>query len=210
MALPNSLRISTTPYELEFIACEEEIEIIPQFSMERIRLLSGVYGPFRPPGRARIPLWLAVHLKSRRKCHIVPPTWLSVDILQQKLNEETSNEHFSELPFRYVEISKVLLDAASDDLDVPDKIRSLLKDIREARQAKSRDGLRELDHIHTRMQNICSMEINEIRPFFSMAMNVFTKLTPSKQEEEEEPFDMPVHTGTDTFSAMDESMDTDW
>jgi hypothetical protein len=35
---------------------------------------------------------------------------------------------------------------ASDDLENPDKIRTLLKDLREARQAKSRDGLKTLDH----------------------------------------------------------------
>lgn len=38
------------------------------------------------------------------------------------------------------------LDSASDDLENPDKIRTLLKDIREARQAKSRDGIAKLDH----------------------------------------------------------------
>ena len=36
--------------------------------------------------------------------------------------------------------------SASDDLENPDKIRTLLKDIREARQAKSRDGIAKLDH----------------------------------------------------------------
>lgn len=66
-----------------------------------------------------------------------------------------------------MEISKVLLDMcvlwqfsapvsilrqlflasrASDDLEHPDKLRSLLKDLREARQAKSREGLKQLDH----------------------------------------------------------------
>ena len=35
---------------------------------------------------------------------------------------------------------------APDDLHNPDKIRSLLKDLREARQAKSRDGLGQIDH----------------------------------------------------------------
>lgn len=37
-------------------------------------------------------------------------------------------------------------DSASDDLENPDKIRTLLKDIREARQAKSREGITKLDH----------------------------------------------------------------
>ena len=36
--------------------------------------------------------------------------------------------------------------SASDDLENPDQIRSLLKDLREARQAKSREGLRHIDH----------------------------------------------------------------
>lgn len=79
------------------------------------------------------------------------------------MNEETNQAKFSDLPFRFAEIAKVLLDvyvsrlmmatptlmttsSAADDLQHPDKLRSLLKDLREARQAKSRDGLRELDH----------------------------------------------------------------
>ena len=40
-----------------------------------------------------------------------------------------------------------MLYSASDDFQNPEKIRSLLKDIREARQAKSREGLVKLDHI---------------------------------------------------------------
>jgi GINS complex subunit 2 len=79
------------------------------------------------------------------------------------LTRETSNPGFSQLPFRFAEISKVILDmlvgtllgyeddtetvdSASDDLENPDKIRTLLKDIREARQAKSREGITKLDH----------------------------------------------------------------
>jgi len=85
--------------------------------------------------------------------------------------------------------------SASDDLENPDKLRSVLKDLREARQAKSRDGLKTLDHselsvscfitykincinlyhIH-QLPNLCSMEINEIRPFFVQSMSILTQL----------------------------------
>ena len=41
---------------------------------------------------------------------------------------------------------KLTSDSASDDLENPDRIRTLLKDIREARQAKSREGITKLDH----------------------------------------------------------------
>ncbi|KAG8879921.1 DNA replication protein psf2 [Tulasnella sp. 332] len=156
MALPPALQSSTTPYELEFMAMEDVLEIVPLFSMDRIRLLTGVFGPFRPPAKAKIPM-------------------------------------------------------ASDDLDSPEKIRSLLKDIREARQAKSREGLRMLDHVHLRMRNICAMEINEIRPFFIKSMGILTKLTPVAQAElgADDTFET-MTTAQQSFSNMDDSMDSEW
>ena len=84
------------------------------------------------------------------------------DFLQDRLTRETTQPEFSELPFRFAEIAKVLLDVyvnrpsggrspdtdsrASDDITNPEKVRSLLQDIREARQAKSREGVSKLDH----------------------------------------------------------------
>jgi hypothetical protein len=49
----------------------------------------------------------------------------------------------SSLPPTFDEMASI---SASDDVQNPDKIRSLLKDLREARQAKSRDGLEKLNH----------------------------------------------------------------
>ncbi|KAK0190808.1 hypothetical protein F5146DRAFT_1045851 [Armillaria mellea] len=177
MSLPQSLRTSVTPPELELIACQQLVEIIPLISMEKTAFISGAYGPLRPPHKAQIPLWMALNLKSKKKCHIVAPDWLSVEYLQDSLTEETTKKEFSSLPFRFAEIAKVLLDVASDDLQNPDRLRSLLKDIREARQAKSREGLRQLDHSDLLLTRLCSMEINEIRPFFIKSMGVLTQLT---------------------------------
>ena len=42
---------------------------------------------------------------------------------------------------------------APDDIQNSDKIRSLLKDIREARQAKSREGLQKIDHSDLSVRN---------------------------------------------------------
>ncbi|KDR83972.1 hypothetical protein GALMADRAFT_219801 [Galerina marginata CBS 339.88] len=176
MALPQSLRASVTPPELELVASQQLIEIVPLISMEKTAFISGAYGPLRPPNKAKIPLWMAVNLKLKKKCHIIAPVWLNVDFLQERLTLETSEPTFSSLPFRFAEISKVILDVASDDLENPDKIRSLLKDLREARQAKSRDGLKTLDHSELSLPNLCSMEINEIRPYFVQSMSILTQL----------------------------------
>jgi len=183
MALPPSLRNSITPPELELTASEELVEIIPLISMERTAFISGAYGPLRPPNKAKIPLWMAINLKMKKKCHIVPPDWLSVDFLQERLAQETSRPEFSQFPFRFTEIAKLLVDVAPDDIQNSDKIRSLLKDIREARQAKSREGLQKIDHSALSLPNLCSMEINEIRPFFVRAMGVLTQVTRDPVEE---------------------------
>ncbi|KAG2156263.1 hypothetical protein DEU56DRAFT_937012 [Suillus clintonianus] len=178
MALPQSLRTSVTPLELELIASEHLVEIVPLITMEKTAFISGAYGPLRPPAKCRIPLWMATNLKLKKKCHIVPPEWLSVGLyfLHERLTRETSRPEFSKLPFRFAEIAKVILDVASDDVPNADKIKSLLKDLREARQAKSRDGLQKLDHSELSLPNLCSMEINEIRPFFIQAMGILTQL----------------------------------
>ncbi|KAH9948401.1 Psf2-domain-containing protein [Amylocystis lapponica] len=188
MALPASLRTSVTPAELELIASEQLVEIIPLVAMERTAFISGAYGPLRPPTKCKVPIWMATNLKLKKKCHIVPPDWLNVDFLQERLIHETSQPGFSEMPFRFTEIAKVLLDVASDDFPNSDRLRSLLKDIREARQAKSREGLSKLDHSELSLPNLCSMEINEIRPFFVRAMGVLTQLVrePEPQQDQVE------------------------
>ncbi|KAI0692663.1 hypothetical protein BC835DRAFT_1356407 [Cytidiella melzeri] len=176
MSLPAALRTSVTPPELELIASEHLVEIVPLVAMERTAFISGAYGPLRPPHQCKVPIWMATNLKLKKKCHIVPPDWLNTEYLQDRLYHETSKVDFSEMPFRFAEIAKVLLDVASDDFHNPDKIQSLLKDIREARQAKSREGLSRLDHSELGLTNLCAMEINEIRPFFVRAMGVLTQL----------------------------------
>ena len=42
---------------MEYVASSETIvDILPLISLDRVRLLSGTYGPFEPPARAQVPL----------------------------------------------------------------------------------------------------------------------------------------------------------
>ncbi|KAI0082362.1 DNA replication complex GINS protein PSF2 [Panus rudis PR-1116 ss-1] len=184
MALPPNLKFSVTPPELELIASEQLVEIIPLVAMERTAFISGAFGPLRPPQKCKMPIWMAVNLKLKKKCHIIPPDWLNVEFLQDHLVQETTQPEFSAMPFRYAEIAKVLLDVASDDFQYTERLRSLLKDIREARQAKSREGLSKLDHSELSLPNLSSMEINEIRPYFIKAMGILTQLTRQSDEQQ--------------------------
>lgn len=47
--------------------------------------------------------------------------------------------------------------SAPDDIPNSDRIRSLLKDIREARQAKSREGLTKIDHSELSVRSLHSL-----------------------------------------------------
>lgn len=128
MSLSAQLISSLTPAEVEFIACSHEtIEIVPHFNMDRIRLISGVYGPFQPPRKVSVPLWLAINLKVKSKCNITPPEWLSAEYIKQKVDEELGQEQFTQLPFRYLEIAKVLLDVYVDARSSNDKDRNCQK-----------------------------------------------------------------------------------
>lgn len=35
-------------------------------------------GPFNPGLPVEVPLWLAINLKQRQKCRVIPPEWMDV------------------------------------------------------------------------------------------------------------------------------------
>ncbi|KOS15188.1 dna replication complex gins protein psf2 [Malassezia pachydermatis] len=188
MALPPPTRYGILPTEMEYVAGTETlVDILPLISLDRVRLLSGTYGPFQPPTHAQVPLWLAVSLRKKRKCVIIPPAWLSVDALTEFLRQETTQLAFAPLPLHYVAISKMLLEHAAEDIPASSRIRALLKDLRETRQSKVLAGLEMLNPAHLEMTNISSMEICEVRPFFQTALNQLHAIQGTDTTKEEPP-----------------------
>ena len=57
-----------TPGENEHFAEMELIEIQPNFRGDRLTMISGSFGPFKPAKPINVPVWLAIYLKSRQKC----------------------------------------------------------------------------------------------------------------------------------------------
>lgn len=96
--------------------------------------------------------------------------------MQDRLKDETSNGQYADLPFRYLEISKAIIDLAGEDLDNAALIRSLLMDIRQARQTKSREGVVKMNDAGMAMTGISQLEINELRPFFVQSFGVMRRL----------------------------------
>ncbi|KAJ1931891.1 DNA replication protein psf2 [Linderina pennispora] len=190
--------------ELEYLAQSEPITIVPLYRMERVELVSGPIGPFRPPQKTSVPLWLAVQLKRSSRCRIVAPNWLSADHLQKLVRkEEQPYSRFTKLPMHYLEIAHILLTCAEDDLIEPQNIRRLLQDLREVRQGKVRQGLALLNPLQLQMDNLSMAEINEIRPVFRHSFDMLRQLETLEREatarqHESQPME---DAGDDPFSS---------
>lgn len=173
------------------MAESEIITIIPRQQLEQLDLIAGQIPRMRPPQRSQVPIWLALLLKRQKRAIIVPPAWLNTDDLETRLEEEKKTDSqgltsgFSKLPFQWIEISDLLLDVAYDDIPDADLVRRLLRDLRETRQAKAREGLEVLEDKMLQMDNIGLTEVNEIRALFSGSMDVLRRLQETKVEEED-------------------------
>ncbi|CAM9393999.1 unnamed protein product [Ectocarpus sp. 13 AM-2016] len=163
-----------TAAELEFIAEDALIEIVPKFKHGPLHLIQGDFGPFVPQARAKVPLWLAITLKKRQKCQIACPSFMSVGYLEQVLRREREDAAvFTPLPHHYLEIASLLLNTASDDIEEPDRVRTLLEDVENVRRAKMYEGMgsaaQEVQQA-VKVNDLGAMELLPVRSFFAEAL----------------------------------------
>eukprot|EP00668_Euglena_longa_P011785 GGOE01014202.1.p1 GENE.GGOE01014202.1~~GGOE01014202.1.p1 ORF type:complete len:257 (+),score=81.43 GGOE01014202.1:50-820(+) len=168
-------------YHSEFLAGSQLVKINPKFELQQpLQFISGTFGPFKPSREAVVPLWLALDLKKRGMCEIYPPDWLQTAQLQKFLDMEKDNHNdFVPLPYHFLEIGKMLVDANPDYLrgneELCDEIRALLRDIDTHREEKVRQGLRTLQSYVSgiKLANLTSIEVHSVRPILA---SLFDKL----------------------------------
>ncbi|KAM5137898.1 DNA replication complex GINS protein PSF2 [Mantella aurantiaca] len=177
--------------EVEFLAEKEMVTVIPNFSLDKVYLIGGDLGPFNPGLPVQVPLWMAINLKQRQKCRIVPPEWMDVEKLEQIRDTERREETFTPMPNpHYMELTKLLLNHASDNIPKADEIRTLVKDTWDTRIAKLRlsaDSFVREQEAHAKLDNLTLMEINTISTFFTKSLNHMYKLRSSLQTPEDGP-----------------------
>jgi GINS complex subunit 2 len=108
-------------------------------------------------------------------------------------------EAFSpQLPWRWLETAEILLSSAADD--IPDAgiggerdLRVLLRGLREVRQTKAREGLKQLESTYLQMNGLGLLEITELRGFAGNVVDGLRRLGATREEsrraEEEEGAD---------------------
>ncbi|XP_069758231.1 DNA replication complex GINS protein PSF2 [Narcine bancroftii] len=173
------------PLEVEFLAEKQLVTVIPNFSLDKIYLITGDLGPFNPGLPVDVPLWLAINLKQRQKCRIIAPDWMDVDKLEQIKERERKEETFTPMASpHYMELTKLLLNHASDNIPKADEIRTLIKDTWDTRIAKLRlsvDNFVKQQEAHAKLDNLTLMEINTIGTFLTKSLNEMHKLCTNLQ-----------------------------
>ena len=71
--------------EGEFVSQNQIISVIPKFKFEKIHLISGDFGPFKPQKPVEVPVWLALELKKKAMCDIQTPNWLDEEIYRPSM-----------------------------------------------------------------------------------------------------------------------------
>lgn len=163
------------PMEVEFLAEKQLITIVPNFSENKLCLISGEFGPFNPSMHTQVPLWLAINLRQRHKCRIEPPQWLNVDTLTEKKREEQESPVFTKMPSpHYMEVAMLVLNNAGEDVPRSDEVRALVKDIWDLRIAKLRKSVNLMvlqQEVYAKLDNLTVMEINTVRSFLTKTLD---------------------------------------
>ncbi len=186
MATSGTLLKSLTSAEHEFLAEESPIVIIPSEDHQAFRFISGTFGPFSSGMPCMVPVWLAITLRKKGKCTIKIPGWMTVPSLTETLAQERSSNVLSAMPFHYMEVSQLLLNYAREDIESPDQVGALLKDLENIRMDRIRMGIASVAEsiqrseavVFADLENVGSLEIFTIKRFFLNAMDSFFKLCP--------------------------------
>ncbi|KAH7094652.1 GINS complex subunit Psf2 [Paraphoma chrysanthemicola] len=100
------------------------------------------------------------------------------------LSNNTSDAAPDALPYHWLEIGEMLLEAASDDFEEPDSVRKLLRGLREVRMAKLRSSVEKLDASGgVKMNGIGGMEVGEGRAFVTGVIDGLRKITASREQQ---------------------------
>jgi len=99
----------------------------------------------------------------------------------------TATAASTNLPYHFLELGQTLLTAASDDIPDAEKVRQLLRDLREVRMAKVRAAVERLDGgAGINMSGIGALELGEGREFLGKVVDGLRKIGASREREERE------------------------
>ncbi|KAI9841951.1 MAG: DNA replication protein psf2 [Sclerophora amabilis] len=99
------------------------------------------------------------------------------------LPSSTADAPADALPYHWLELGEILLDAAPDDLVEPNAVRRLMRDLREVRMAKMRAGVSILDGGGVvSLKGVGGMEVGEGRAFIGGVVDGLRRISASREQ----------------------------
>ncbi|CCU77016.1 unnamed protein product [Blumeria hordei] len=119
------------------------------------------------------------------------------------LPSSTADASAEHLPYHWLELGEILLEACSDDIPDSEAVRGLLRDLREVRMAKMRRSINELDSGGVNsLRGVGAMEVAQGRAFITGVMDGLRKMGQSRElarrEREEEEGEAALGSESDT------------
>jgi len=112
------------------------------------------------------------------------------------------------LPYHWLELGELLLEAAPDDFQEPDQVRRLMRDLREVRMAKLRAGVSVLDAGGgVQMNGVGGMEVAEGRAFIGGVIDGLRKIGASREQARRERDQEERENGYTGTADDDDEMD---
>jgi GINS complex subunit 2 len=169
--------------EIEFLAQDDLVEIIPMFKCDEMNLVQGSFGPFEVNVPIEIPLWVALTLRKRGKCKLVQPNWLTAEHLQNLITKEkeSGQEDLSEVPYHFFVHSLMLLAVSNQngsDFQKSDTIRLGIEDLLHYRDQKIQRGLLKLEEPQKALEllNHTVVEVVKYREIITKCLNILDKM----------------------------------
>jgi hypothetical protein len=174
-----------TAEEMDFIAQHQMVQIVPLFELGRLHFIGRGFGPFRARQPIDVPLWLAAELKKDGRCDMIAPPWLSVEGLEAVISSEKSDKlMLSTVHPHYQEVAASILRHDPACVAEADRVRSLLKDLEQLREAKilqSMKGMADRDrYSNLAFANFSLMEVS-VAACCSHGIRLTSSFTPTVQ-----------------------------
>lgn len=219
MALPRFQRMTLEPMEAVLMMIKtEKIEFVPNRKISKFRNLDSkmIFEDLKPMKIIKLEVWLIIELKLRRLGKLITPKWLSLVELKKNLQFEIQSPEFSHLPFFWLELSKLLIEIAPDDIESLEEIKKTLKDLKEVRENKLRTSLKfnlnnQNDQArqrrynfnnflnHLEIPNLSHFELNEIRSILTILNSKFSKFDPNHlQDHDDQDLNRPLTSYDDS------------
>ncbi|KAI4163308.1 MAG: hypothetical protein LQ342_003043 [Letrouitia transgressa] len=181
-----------TPPESAFLCEMEQVTVVPRQRLEGLELLGRQRRAniIPPPWLSTASLDSILKFETSSPSFSPPPplplsssTSPTVPISPPFLESATADALPDCLPYHWLEVGEMILDAASDDIAEPDTVRRLMRDLREVRMAKMRAGGAVLEGGgQVKMNGVGGMEVAEGRAFIVGVVDGLRKIGASKEQ----------------------------